>query len=127
MSKVANLFVSFSLVIPYIMDLIFRPFYKTAMKHCGKHVYLRPLSSDFKGLWNISIGDYTSIPKGLTFYCTEAPLTIGNKVIFGPAPTIITGDHRIDVIGNTLSIRRKNYQKMMLLSSLKMMYGAEVT
>lgn len=69
------------------------------MKHCGKHVYLRPISSDFKGLWNLSIGDYTSIPKGSTFYCTEAPLTIGNKVIFGPAPTIITGDHRIDVIG----------------------------
>ena len=33
------------------------------------------------------------------FYCTEAPLTIGKKVIFGPHPTIITGDHRIDVVG----------------------------
>ena len=32
-------------------------------------------------------------------YCTKAPLTIGNKVIFGPNPTIITGDHRINVIG----------------------------
>lgn len=86
-------------IIPYIADLIFAFFYKQSMKHCGKHVYLRPLSSDFKGLWNMSIGDHTSIPKGSTFYCTEAPLTIGNKVIFGPAPTIITGDHRIDVIG----------------------------
>ncbi len=47
----------------------------------------------------MSIGDYTSVPKGSVFYCTEAPLTIGNKVIFGPRPTIITGDHRIDVIG----------------------------
>jgi acetyltransferase-like isoleucine patch superfamily enzyme len=46
-----------------------------------------------------SIGDYSSIPKGAVFYCTEAPLTIGKKVIFGPNPTIITGDHRIDVIG----------------------------
>lgn len=26
-------------------------------------------------------------------------MTIGKKVIFGPRPTIITGDHRIDVIG----------------------------
>ena len=69
------------------------------MKQCGKNVYLRPTSSDLKGLWNLSIGDYTSIPKGSVFYCTEAPLTIGNKVIFGPHPTIITGDHRIDVIG----------------------------
>ena len=69
------------------------------MKYCGKHVYLRPSSSDFKGLWNLSVGDCTSIPKGSVFYCTEAPLTIGKKVIFGPHPTIITGDHRIDVIG----------------------------
>ncbi len=74
-------------------------FYKRSLKYCGKNVYLRPSSSDFKGLWNLSIGDYTSIPKGSTFYCTEASLTIGNKVIFGPHPTIITGDHRIDVIG----------------------------
>ena len=29
----------------------------------------------------------------------EAPLTIGRKVVFGPRPTIITGDHRIDIIG----------------------------
>ena len=57
------------------------------------------MSSDLKGLWNMSIGDGTSIPKGSTFYCTIAPLTIGKKVIFGPKPTIITGDHRIDIIG----------------------------
>ena len=47
----------------------------------------------------MTVGDYTSIPKGATFYCTEASLAIGKKVIFGPHPTIITGDHRIDVIG----------------------------
>lgn len=33
------------------------------MKYCGKHVFLRPSSSDIKGLWNLSVGDYTSIPK----------------------------------------------------------------
>lgn len=69
------------------------------MKYCGKHVYLRPSCSDLKGLWNLSVGDYTSIPKGSVFYCTEAPLTIGRKVIFEPRPIIITGDHRIDVVG----------------------------
>lgn len=73
--------------------------WKRAMKHCGRGVYLRPMSSDIKGLWNLSVGDGTSIPKGSTIYCTEAPLTIGKKVIFGPRPTIITGDHRIDIIG----------------------------
>lgn len=69
------------------------------MRSCGSDVYLRPMSSDIKGLWNLSIGDGTSIPKGSTIYCTEAPLTIGRKVIFGPRPTIITGDHRTDIIG----------------------------
>lgn len=91
--------VKFSLLFPYLWDKLWTPFYKRSMKHCGKGVYLRPTCSDLKGLWNMSIGDYSSIPKGSVFYCTEAPLTIGNKVIFGPNPTIITGDHRIDVIG----------------------------
>lgn len=91
--------VKLSLSFSYIWDRIWAPFYKNAMRQCGKGVYLRPMCSDFKGLWNMSIGDGSSIPKGSTFYCTEAPLSIGKKVIFGPNPTIITGDHRIDVIG----------------------------
>ena len=91
--------VKLSLSFSYIWDKLWCPIYKRAMKHCGKDVYLRPMSSDFKGLWNLSVGDGTSIPKGSTFYCTIAPLTIGKKVIFGPKPTIITGDHRIDIVG----------------------------
>lgn len=94
-----NIIIKLSLAIPYIMDKVLSYFYKKAMRHCGKGVYLRPMSSDFKGLWNMSIGEGSSIPKGSTFYCTEAALTIGKKVIFGPHPTIITGDHRIDIIG----------------------------
>lgn len=73
------------------------------MKHCGKGVYIRPMSSDFKGLWNLSVGDGTSIPKGSTIYCTDAACTIGKKVLFGPKPTIITGDHRIDILGKYMT------------------------
>lgn len=94
-----NIGIKISLSFPFIWDKIWTPFYKKSMKFCGKKVYIRPTCSDFKGLWNLSINDYTSIPKGAVFYCTEAPLTIGKKVIFGPHPTIITGDHRIDVVG----------------------------
>ena len=43
-----------------------------------------------------------SIPRGATIFCTEAPLTIGSHVIFGPNPTLITGDHRMDVVGRFL-------------------------
>ena len=94
-----NILIKLSLLPSYLWDKLWAPVWKRGMKHCGKGVYLRPMSSDIKGLWNLSVGDGTSIPKGSTFYCTEAPLTIGRKVIFGPKPTIITGDHRIDLIG----------------------------
>lgn len=83
----------------YLWDKMWAPIYKRTMKHCGQGVYLRPMSSDIKGYWNLSVGDGTSIPKGSTIYCTEAECVIGKKVLFGPKPTIITGDHRIDIIG----------------------------
>lgn len=97
-----NILIKLSLLPAYLWDALWAPVYKRAMRHCGKGVYLRPMSSDIKGLHNLSVGDGTSIPKGSVFYCTEAPLTIGRKVIFGPRPTIITGDHRIDVIGKRI-------------------------
>ena len=98
--SVCSLFVKAALAFPYLLDKLLAPFYKGCMNRCGKGVYIRPLSSDFKGLENLSVGDNTSIPKGSVFYCTKAALTIGRNVIFGPKPTIITGDHRIDVIGS---------------------------
>lgn len=85
--------------ISFLWDRVWFPIIKKMMKHCGKGVYFRPTSSDIKGLENLSIGDYSSIPKGSTFYCTKAELRIGKKVIFGPHPTIITGDHRFDIVG----------------------------
>lgn len=94
-----SILIKASAIPAYLWDAIWAPIYKRAMAHCGKDVYLRPMSSDIKGYENLSVGDGTSIPKGSTFYCTEAPLTIGKKVLFGPKPTIITGDHRIDILG----------------------------
>lgn len=84
----------------YLWDMFLMVIYRRIMKSCGKCVYMRPSRSDFKGLRNLSIGDYSIIPKRSVFYCTGAPLIIGKRVTFGPNPTIITGDHRIDVIGN---------------------------
>ena len=94
--------VKISLLFSYVWDALWAPFWKRSMKHCGKGVFIRPMSSDLKGIENLSVGDYTLIPKGSTFYCTIAPLTIGKKVIFGPKPTIITGDHRTDYVGKHL-------------------------
>lgn len=55
------------------------------------------MSSEIRGIWNLSVGDGTSLPKGAVIFCLDAPCTIGKKVVFGPRPTIITGDHRIDL------------------------------
>lgn len=99
LNKIIWVGVKISLSFSWLWDKFWAFFWKRSMKYCGRGVYLRPMSSDIKGLWNLSVGDGTSIPKGSTLYCTEAPLIIGRKVIFGPNPTIITGDHRIDVIG----------------------------
>ena len=92
-----------SLVPSYLWDKMWAPVWKRCMKHCGKGVYIRPMSSDIKGLWNLSVGDGTSIPKGSIIYCTDAPCIIGKKVLFGPRPTIITGDHRIDILGKYIT------------------------
>lgn len=91
--------VKLSLIPSFLYDKVLSYFYRKSFKSCGMNVYLRPTSSDFKGLENMSIGNNVSIPKGAVFYSTEAQLTIKDNVIFGPRPTIITGDHRIDVIG----------------------------
>jgi acetyltransferase-like isoleucine patch superfamily enzyme len=48
---------------------------------------------------NISIGDDVYIGPQAYFMAGDAPLVIGNKVIFGPKVTIITGDHRFDEVG----------------------------
>ena len=97
--SIVELMLKCSLLPAYLWDMMWAPVWKRAMRHCGRGVYLRPMSSDIKGVRNLSVGDGTSIPKGATLYCTDAPLTIGRKVIFGPRPTIVTGDHRTDLIG----------------------------
>lgn len=86
-------------MIPWLVDKIQSCFYRRCFRSCGSNVYLRPSLSDFKGIENFSIGNNVSIPRGAVFYSMEANLIIKDNVIFGPKPTIITGDHRIDVIG----------------------------
>lgn len=70
-----QLVIKASHVVPYIYDKFLAFFYKKAMKYCGRGVYLRPMSSDFKGLENLSVGDGTSIP--------SVNLGIHDKILYG--------------------------------------------
>ena len=86
----------------HLKDKLMSKWYKSQMKECGTNVSLHPSTSVYFGLKNLSLGSNVSIPRFSHIFCTEAPLTIGNNVIFGPAPTIVTGDHRIDEIGKPI-------------------------
>lgn len=48
---------------------------------------------------NLSIGSNSYIGVRSTFMNLLAPVYIGNNVMFGPEVMIITGNHRIDVVG----------------------------
>jgi len=97
-----NILIKLSLAPGVIWDKMWCWAWKRQMRYCGKNVHIRPTYSVIKGVKNLSIGDNTIVSKGATIYCTDAPLTIGKNVGLGPNPTIVTGDHRIDVIGKYL-------------------------
>ncbi len=86
----------------FCVDHFMFAFYKRKMCACGNKVRIKPSTSVYFGLENLSIGNDVSIPRYAHIFCTKAPLTIGNKVVFGPSPTIITGNHRIDVVGKNI-------------------------
>ena len=74
------------------------PVIKGSFASCGKGVRVGQNCS-FSGVENISIGDNSSLGSGTRILTTRAKVSIGKEVMFGPAVTIVSGDHRIDVIG----------------------------
>ena len=70
---------------------------KEQFKSCGKNVRF---SAKISGnLSNIEIGNNVYIGVGAHFLCSRAKITIGDHVMFGSNVTVITGDHRYDVLG----------------------------
>lgn len=67
------------------------------LKKCGKNCLIGR-GSDLT-YHNISLGDKVSIGRNAMFMCTRAEIKIGNNVMFGPHVFMITGGHRMDLIG----------------------------
>lgn len=67
---------------------------------CGKNVHI-PGDVKLYG-YDISMGDNVIIGSGSVLMCADAPIRIGNNVMFGPRVTVITGDHRIDYVGKVM-------------------------
>ncbi len=71
---------------------------KINFKHRGENVLIGA-NFVYSNESNISIGDNTSIGMNCIMFATKAEINIGRYVMFGPNVSVITGDHRIDLIG----------------------------
>lgn len=74
------------------------PIKKGAMGSCGKNVTIGRKAS-FSGIGNIHCKNNVAIGANCLFMTTRANIFIGNHVMFGPGVTIITGNHKIDIVG----------------------------
>src|SRR5690554_4061134 len=86
------LFVSKAFYKLIIMQVI-----KCQFPKCNKNIYIGKGSTFTYS--NIFIGNNVSIGANSTFMSTNAKIIIGNNVMFGPHVFLISGDHRIDVVG----------------------------
>ncbi len=69
---------------------------KKKLASCGSRFRCYGGKFTFK---NISVGNNVYIGPNAVFMSALAKIYIGNDVMFGPNVTIITGDHRIDKVG----------------------------
>lgn len=78
------------------------PGIKASFGECGRNVRIS-YDFDMRGEENIYVGDNTQIGPHSLFWTTKARIIIGKKVLMGPHITIITGDHRTDIIGKYIA------------------------
>lgn len=77
---------------------VYLPYLRKSFASCGNDVVISD-GARIAGNDNISFGDDVYIGPQALLYTTKAKLTFGNHITVGPRLTIITGDHRTDVVG----------------------------
>lgn len=77
--------------------LVLMPALRRSFASCGKNVMLGR-RSEIAGEENISLGHDVYLGPGATLLTTRAKIVMGDYVMSGPNLTIITGDHRTDVL-----------------------------
>lgn len=95
---------SWSLALRASNWLVAAPIRRAALRGCGKDV---ALGRGVQMTWrNVTLGNDVSVGPGALFLCTRAQIRVGDHVMFGPDVTVITGGHRMSVIGRHMkSIR----------------------
>lgn len=75
----------------------------------GKNV---TIDSSSRGNWeNVYIGNDVYIGSECLLMCKIAPVSFGNHVMLGPRVVVITGDHRVDLVGRPVT-QVKNNEKL---------------
>lgn len=77
------------------------PFVKKSFAQCGSSVWVPP-GCQFFGIENIHVGNRVAFGIGTVVLSTRAKVVIQNDVMTGPNVTIVTGDHRVDILGRTM-------------------------
>jgi acetyltransferase-like isoleucine patch superfamily enzyme len=80
---------------------LFRFFFQSCFKKCGANVKFN--YRDTFTYRNISVGNDVYIAPGAVFLSADSEIFVGNKVLFGPNVTIITGDHPMDLRGRYIA------------------------
>lgn len=78
--------------------LISEPIRKKAFATCGKNVNIAR-NVEFSGAENIYVGNNVYIGPNSTFLTTLANIKIGDHVMMAHNVSIVTGNHRIDILG----------------------------
>jgi len=71
------------------------------MESCGENVHI-PHNISVHGR-KMQLGNFVYLGEENLFMCTNAPIIIGDHVMLGPRVTMITGDHRMDMIGKFMT------------------------
>lgn len=82
--------------------LVLLPYVKEQMKSVGEKVYF-PLKFSISNPENMRIGNDVSLGEDFCVLNALADVVIGDHVMFGPGVTVVTGDHRIDIIGKYMT------------------------
>ena len=82
--------------------LVGEPIRKMALGSCGKNVTISPNVS-ISGIENVHIGNSVSIGANSTFLTTLAKIKIGDHVMMAHNVTIVTGNHKIDILGKYMN------------------------
>ena len=77
------------------------PVIRVSLEKCGKNV--RVAKGRFSGINNVQIGNNVSLGTGFTLLSSRAKIYIGDDVMFCPGVTVVTGDHRTDILDRPMT------------------------